>query len=92
MAKLGFPHVKTLRGSLETDTFFKIDDSSRSEIRKRHFIDSNCFLMVLFSGTNYVKVSLIYLMGLASSFNRIQNQTPNYYYTLTGRRAGTFLG
>ena len=45
MSKLGFPHVKTLRGSLETDNFFKMDDDIKSKMRQRHLIDSNCFLI-----------------------------------------------
>ena len=45
MKKLGFDHVKTLRGSLETKTFHKIDPKKRLELRKRFLIDTNCFLV-----------------------------------------------
>lgn len=45
MAKLGFDHVKTLRGSLETDNFYKLPSDTRKELRNKHFIDSNCFLI-----------------------------------------------
>lgn len=45
MAKLDFNHVKTLRGSVETDTFYKIDERERASLRKKHLIDTNCFLI-----------------------------------------------
>ena len=45
MHKLNHGHVKTLRGSLETDTFFKISPEVRADLRKKHRIDSNCFLI-----------------------------------------------
>ena len=45
MHKLGFNHVKTLRGSLDVDSFFKLDNSYVSQLRKKYTIDSNCFLI-----------------------------------------------
>jgi len=45
MHKLGFSHVKTLRGSLETDTFHRINPLQRLSLRKRFLIDTNCFLI-----------------------------------------------
>ena len=45
MHKLGFNHVKTLRGSLDVDSFFKLDNFYVSQLRKKYTIDSNCFLI-----------------------------------------------
>ena len=45
MGKLGFDHVKTLRGSLDTNNFYKIDSGDRTALRKKYNIDSNCFLI-----------------------------------------------
>ena len=45
MGKLDFNHVKTLRGSVDTSTFYKIDESHRASLRKKHLIDTNCFLI-----------------------------------------------
>lgn len=43
--KLGHTHVKTLRGSVETSSFFKIPIEDKHELRKKFLIDSNCFLI-----------------------------------------------
>jgi len=45
MHKAGFEHVKMLRGSLNTDTFFSLPQEKVSVLRKRQLIDSNCFLI-----------------------------------------------
>lgn len=43
--KLGHKHVKTLRGSVKTESFFKLPIEDRYELRKKFLIDSNCFLI-----------------------------------------------
>ena len=43
--KLGHKHVKTLRGSVKTESFFKLPIEDRHELRKKFLIDSNCFLI-----------------------------------------------
>ena len=69
MAKVGFPHVKTLRGSLETDNFFKIDNSIRDRLRKSHLIDTNCFL-IGFVFRNQLRKSVPNLLDGFSEFLR----------------------
>tara|TARA_R100000808_G_C2153995_1_gene164703 strand:- start:5127 stop:7040 length:1914 start_codon:yes stop_codon:yes gene_type:complete len=43
--KLGHPHVQTLRGSLETSHFFRLEDQHRFSLRQRHQIDPSLFLI-----------------------------------------------
>ena len=43
--KLGHNHVKTLRGSVDCENFYRLDSAERSKLRKRYFIDSNSFII-----------------------------------------------
>jgi glycosyltransferase involved in cell wall biosynthesis len=43
--KMGHKHVKTVRGSLNTENFFRLNDSKRSELRKINNIDPNTFII-----------------------------------------------
>ena len=43
--KIGYNHVKTLRGSLDTDVFFKLSDDERLKLRKFHDIDEEDFIV-----------------------------------------------
>lgn len=45
MHKAGHKHVKVLRGSLNTDTFFRLPPENVAALRKHQLIDSNCFLV-----------------------------------------------
>jgi glycosyltransferase involved in cell wall biosynthesis len=45
LKKLGHDHVKTLRGTVKTDNFFKIPHEEKLRIRKKFHIDTNCFLI-----------------------------------------------
>lgn len=45
LKKLGHDQVKTLRGAVRTDSFFKIPAEKRLALRKKFFIDTNCFLI-----------------------------------------------
>ena len=42
---IGYEHVKTLRGSLDTDNFYRFDDKTRSVLRDRHGINKNDFII-----------------------------------------------
>jgi len=48
LKKLGFNHVKTLPGCIETENFYRLDDSKKKELRKKFGIDEDTF--VIFSG------------------------------------------
>tara|TARA_Y100000593_G_scaffold37188_3_gene72170 strand:+ start:16482 stop:18344 length:1863 start_codon:yes stop_codon:yes gene_type:complete len=45
MRKLGYDHVKTLRGSLDTDQYFRLNDEQRQKLRAFHNIDKNDFIV-----------------------------------------------
>ena len=72
MGKLGFDHVKTLRGSLDTDVFYKINTDLRSSLRKRQLIDSNCFL-IGFVFRNQLRKSV---PNLLDGFTQFLQQNP----------------
>ena len=43
--KIGYDHVKTLRGSLDTDIFFKLSDDDKLKLRSFHGIDDDDFVI-----------------------------------------------
>ena len=45
MHKLGYDHVKMIRGSLDTKTFFKLDSEKRKALRKSHGISEDEFII-----------------------------------------------
>jgi glycosyltransferase involved in cell wall biosynthesis len=45
MKKLGYDHVKTLRGSLDTDQYFRLDNEKRDNLRKFHNISKDDFIV-----------------------------------------------
>lgn len=45
MNKLGIDHVKTLRGSIDESNFYRLPDSTRDEIRKRHGLSNSSFII-----------------------------------------------
>lgn len=45
LKKLGHNHVKTLRGSVKTDNFFRMSNEERLAIRKKSSISSDCFII-----------------------------------------------
>jgi glycosyltransferase involved in cell wall biosynthesis len=74
MKKLGFDHVKTLRGSLDTDVYYKIDPDLRSSLRKRQLIDTNCFL-IGFVFRNQLRKSVPNLLDGFSEFLRLNPES-----------------
>jgi len=45
MQKLGYDHVKMVRGSLDTETFFRLDSEKRKTLRKSHGISEDEFII-----------------------------------------------
>jgi glycosyltransferase involved in cell wall biosynthesis len=43
--KMGYDHIKTLRGSLETKNFFRFDDENRNKLREKNNIDKESFII-----------------------------------------------
>jgi len=43
--KLGHTDVKTLRGTVKTDNFFRLPDDSRAKLRKKFSINEDCFII-----------------------------------------------
>jgi len=48
MAELGHKHVKTIRGTLDTDNFYKINDQKREGLRKKFNISDNFIIGFVF--------------------------------------------
>tara|TARA_R100000152_G_C6780841_1_gene214149 strand:+ start:936 stop:2825 length:1890 start_codon:yes stop_codon:yes gene_type:complete len=48
MTKMGYNHVKTLRGSLDTKNFFKFPDSKRKELRAAHGLSNEYVIGFVF--------------------------------------------
>ncbi len=48
MAELGHKHVKTIRGTLDTDNFYKINDQKREALRKKFNISDNFIIGFVF--------------------------------------------
>lgn len=67
--KLGHKHVKTLRGTVKPDNFFKIPVEDRIRIRKKFHIDTNCFL-IGFVFRNQLRKSVPNLLDGFSEFLR----------------------
>jgi len=65
--KLGHEHVKTLRGVVKTESFFKIADEHKVNLRKKFLIDSNCFV-IGFVFRNQLRKSVPNLMDGFSLF------------------------
>jgi len=43
--KLGYSHVKTVHGSLEDEEFYRLSDFDRNQLRKKHNIPQNSFII-----------------------------------------------
>jgi len=41
----GYEHIKTLRGSLDTDSFYKLDDQARTKLRDFHGVNQDDFIV-----------------------------------------------
>lgn len=71
--KLGYDHIKTLRGSLDTDCFIRLDDEKRANLRSFHGIDDNDFI-VGFVFRNQLRKSV---PNLLDGFKLFKKDKPN---------------
>ena len=78
--KLGFDHVKTLHGSLRCDTFFRMEDSQRAQLRAIQNIPNNAFI-VGFVFRNQLRKSVPNLLDGFKQFTS-QNPSSNAYLLL----------
>ena len=69
MAKLGYDHVKTLRGALDTKKFFRFSDEERSRLRSRFNISSKDFI-IGFVFRNQLRKSVPNLLDGFSEFKK----------------------
>lgn len=71
--EIGYDHVKTLRGSLDTDCFFRLSDEERLNLRKFHDINEKDFI-VGFVFRNQLRKSV---PNLLDGFKIFKEKTPN---------------
>ena len=72
MAKLGHSHVKTLRGAIDTDYFFKVTDTYKQKLRKRFGITEDTFL-IGFVFRNQLRKSV---PNLLDGYNKFVKENP----------------
>lgn len=71
--EIGYDHVKTLRGSLETSTFFRFEDDKRLQLRKEHNISEDDFV-IGFVFRNQLRKSV---PNLLDGFKKFKQEHPN---------------
>lgn len=69
---LGYDHVKTLRGSLDTNNFFKLGEEKKSSLRKFHGIDEDTFI-IGFVFRNQLRKSV---PNLLDGFKKFKQKNP----------------
>ena len=83
MKKMGYDHVKTLRGSLDTSNFYRFSDEDRKKLRAYHQINQDDFVIVFVFRNQLRKSVLKYL--------KRKTLTLNYYFILIGLKVGIYL-
>ena len=73
MHESGHSHVGTLRGIVDDSHFFKMSSDEKFQLRKKHNIDSNCFL-IGFVFRNQLRKSV---PNLLDGFQKFKSQNPN---------------
>ncbi|NJO61238.1 MAG: hypothetical protein HC836_24195 [Richelia sp. RM2_1_2] len=73
MHKMGFNHVKTLRGSVNTNVYKKLSNFEKREIRKKFNIDQDTFC-IGFLSRNQLRKNFPQLI---EGFKIFQNENPN---------------
>ena len=71
--KMGYNHVKTLRGAIDTKHFFRLSDNERSELRKKQGLRDDEFI-IGFVFRNQLRKSV---PNLLQGFNKFLRQNPN---------------
>ena len=77
LKKAGHTHVKTLHGSLETDTFFRLEDQQRLALRQKQNLPSDAFL-IGFVFRNQLRKSVPNLLDGFQLFLRQEPQSNAY--------------
>jgi glycosyltransferase involved in cell wall biosynthesis len=70
--KIGYDHITTLRGSLDTKNFFRFDDEYRSELRRKNNISENDFV-IGFVFRNQLRKSV---PNILDGFKKFKNKNP----------------
>lgn len=72
MNNMGYEHVKTLRGSLDSNQFFRMDDNLRSDLRSRHGLSNEYIIGFVFR--NQLRKSV---PNMLDGFKLFKEQVPN---------------
>jgi len=72
MADLGYNHIKTLRGSLEHENFFKMSDDDKSKLRESHGLSDEFIIGFVFR--NQLRKSV---PNLLEGFKRFKEYKPD---------------
>jgi glycosyltransferase involved in cell wall biosynthesis len=70
--KLGYNHIKTLRGAVDTQNFFRLEDKQRQGLRSKHNISQDTFI-VGFVFRNQLRKSV---PNLLDGFKKFKNENP----------------
>ena len=73
MAELGYDHVKTLRGSLEHENFFRMSEEDRESLRESHGLSDEFVIGFVFR--NQLRKSV---PNLLEGFKRLKESRPDY--------------
>lgn len=89
---LGFNHVKTIHGPLETDNFFRLDDEKRAKLREDHNINKDAFI-IGFVFRNQLRKSVPNLLEGYSLWKKSNPRIKNTFcYCIPhGKRAGIYI-
>ena len=71
--KIGYDHIKTLRGSVDTQNFFRLKDEQRKSLRQKFNIDEDSFV-VGFVFRNQLRKSV---PNILEGFKKFKNSNPN---------------
>ena len=81
--ELGYDHIKTLRGSLDTDHFFRLDDEKRDILRSYHDVNKDDFV-VGFVFRNQLRKSVPNLLDGFKMFKKTCNKAKLLLHTHWG--------
>jgi glycosyltransferase involved in cell wall biosynthesis len=73
LKKIGYDHIKTLRGSLDIKNFFRLDDEKRKKIRENANIDQDAFV-IGFVFRNQLRKSV---PNLLDGFKKFKSSNPD---------------
>ena len=68
--KLGYSHIKTLRGSLDTSNFYRLSDEARSNLRSRHNLSNEYIIGFVFR--NQLRKSVPNILDGFKLFKKIE--------------------